>query len=62
MKCVKQDRYVSRRGPLDRWTAGLVEQRALAAAENEGWPLAPPVHATTASFRHAPSEAFAKPG
>jgi hypothetical protein len=62
MKCVKQDRYVTHRGPLDRWTAGLVEQRALAAAENEGWPLAAPADDTTISFRHATPEPVAKPG
>ncbi|KQY54939.1 hypothetical protein ASD14_01885 [Lysobacter sp. Root494] len=39
MKCVKQDRYVSRRGPFDQWPAGCAD-RALGAAENEGWPLA----------------------
>lgn len=42
MKCVKQDRYVSRRGPFDQWSTGCVE-RALADAENEGWPIAVPV-------------------
>ena len=41
MKCVKEDRYVSRRGPFDPWSAGCTD-RALGAAENEGWPLAAP--------------------
>lgn len=63
MKCVKQDRYVSRRGPFDRWSAGCTDL-ALGAAENEGWPLAAPAHDESIPFPlpSLPPETLATPG
>jgi hypothetical protein len=40
MQVAKRHRYVSRSGPL---AAVLVTASALEAAENEGWPILPPV-------------------
>jgi hypothetical protein len=40
MQVAKLHRYVSRSGPI---AAGLNTMQALEAAENEGWPILPPV-------------------
>ena len=40
MHVAKLHRYVSRSGPI---SAVVLAARALEAAENEGWPILPPV-------------------
>lgn len=40
MQVAKLHRYVSRSGPI---AAGLLTADALEVAENEGWPILPPV-------------------
>lgn len=40
MQATKRHRYVSRSGPI---VAALLTANALEVAENEGWPILPPV-------------------
>jgi hypothetical protein len=57
VKSRKQHRYVSPRGPFEhRHPLDAATMRALAVAENEGWPVARPVSTDMLAIRH-PSRA-----
>jgi hypothetical protein len=53
MKSRKQHRYVSHCGPFEPpHPLDIATMRALAVAENEGWPAARPVSARMLASRH----------